>query len=247
MPSYPLVNKVRNCLFCFLIIQNVAGQAILTDSVFYRQSVNKAVHYYTDGAGTSSNLYNGVIYPGYNHRVQGQPFFVADTFSTGSIYYDGVVYPDIPLTYDLVADELIIPTNDNSLQIQLIKEKIGYFYSHDHLFIRITQDSASDGPGNGFYDMLYDGKATVLVKREKRVRTFGKAEEDISRYVQYDHYYLLLNGRYYSVKGKGSVLDAFQDKKSAVRDFIHSSKISFKKDPENFLIRTAEYYSQLKK
>jgi hypothetical protein len=247
MPSYPLVNKVRNCLFCFLIIQNAEAQSVPTDSAYLRQSVNKTVRYYTDGAGASSNLYNGTIYPGYNHHVQGQPYFVADSFRTGSVYYDGVIYPEVPLSYDLLNDELIIPNNDQSLKIQLIKEKVGYFYAYNHLFIRIAQDSASSNtPDNGFYDNLYSGKATVLVRREKKARTFGKAEEDISRFVQYDHYYLLLNNRYYPVKGKGSVLDVYQDKKSAVRDFIHSSKISYKKDPEYFLVRTAEYYSQLK-
>ncbi|HMH22107.1 MAG TPA: hypothetical protein VK563_10035 [Puia sp.] len=230
-----------------MTIQNARAQSTLTDSAFYRQSVNKTIHYYTDGSGASSNLYNGIIYPGYNHHVQGQPYFVTDTFRTGSIYYDGVIYPDVLLSYDLLNDELIIPNKDQSLKIQLLKEKVGYFYSGNHLFVHITHDSTSGSPsGNGYYDNLYSGKATVLVKREKTIHTFGKAEEDLSRFIEYDHYYLVLNNRYYPVRNKGSVLSIFKDKKSAVRDFIHNSKISFKKDPEYFLVRTAEFYSQLK-
>jgi hypothetical protein len=227
--------------------QDTVAQNTLADSGFYSTSMNRAIHYYTDGTGASSNLYNGIIYQGYNHHVQGHPFFAVATFQEGSISYDGIVYPDIPLSYDLVNDQVIIPNNDKSVLIQLLKEKLAYFYSSGHLFIRILPDSAAvNFPGTGYYDNLYSGKATVLVKREKKAQTFGKAEEDLSRFVEYDHYYLLLNNRYYEVRNRGSVLDALQDKKTAMKDFFRGNKISFKKDPAYFLVRTAEYYSQLK-
>jgi hypothetical protein len=226
--------------------QKAEAQNILTDSAFYSQSMNRAIHYYTEGAGASSNLYNGIIYQGYNHHVQGNPFF-GDALQAGTISYDGVIYPGVPLSYDLVNDQVIIPNNDKSVLLQLLREKLAYFYSSGHFFLRIMADSASvNFPGNGYYDNLFSGKATVLVKREKKARTFGKPEEDLSRYVEYDHYYLLLNNRYYEVNNRGSVLDAFHDKKAEVSHFIRSNKISFKKDPADFLVRTAEYYSQLK-
>lgn len=226
--------------------QRTEAQNILTDSAFYSQSMNKAIRSYTDGAGASSNLYNGTIYQGYNHHVQGNPFF-GDALQPGTIFYDGVAYPDVPLSYDLINDQVIIPNNDKSVLIQLLRDKLAYFYSSGHLFIRIIADSSSvNFPGNGYYDNLYSGKATVLARRQKKAQVFGKAEEDLSRYVEYDHYYLLLNNRYYEVKNRGSVLDVFHDKHAEVSHFIRSNKISFKKDPADFLVRTAEYYSQLK-
>lgn len=60
-------------------------------------------------------------------------------------------------------------------------------------------------------------------------------------------YFIKNNGRYYPVDTKSDLLTALHDKKEEVRKFLQKNKLNFKRDFEKLLIKTADYYSQLKK
>jgi len=55
------------------------------------------------------------------------------------------------------------------------------------------------------------------------------------------------NERYYPVDTKSDLLTALHDKKEEIKKFVQKNKSDFRKDFENALIKTADYYNQLKK
>ena len=210
-------------------------------------SITPAVLVYTHSPGADSRFYNGTLYPGYDHHVQGHPFFGSDSLSAASICYDEIVYPDIRLSYDLVKDAVIMPDRRNTVSIQLLPEKIRFFTIGDRRFIYLSPGiNTVNAPQTGFYEELYSGKATALARHEKTIQPFGKADENLFQYRQYDHYYLEVNGRYYTVHNNHSLLDAFGAAKDPVRNFLRKNRISFSSNREYALAKAAEFYSQLK-
>jgi len=247
-------NPRITCLLCVLLLFDLlyvqkadaqSGTAGVTDSSFHDRLLTQAIQVYTRSPAARDRLYNGTLYPGYDRNGQGFPFFLSDTLLTGSVEYDGIFYPEVPLSYDIVIDMVIMPDARRTFQFQLIAEKLRYFDVAQHHFLYLAPDSnAIRAPTAGFYEELYHGKATALARHIKKVQSIGRADENLFRYRQYDYYFLEVKGRYYPIHSEGDLLDAFGTDRNRVRDFIKKSRLRFKRDPESTLIKTTEYYSQ---
>lgn len=220
--------------------------AAAQDSSF-QKSLTAAILVYSHSPAADAGLYNGTVYPGYDHHAQGSPFFLSDSLLTGSVCYAGILYPDTRLSYDLVQQVVIMPDRRQTFEFQLLTEQLSYFTLAGHRFIRMVPDSnTSHPPTAGFYEELYRGKASALARHEKTMQSLGKAEENTSHYRQYDTWYLEVNNRYYPIRNNGNLLDAFDTDRGRVRDFLRKNHVRFKKDPATALIKAAEYYSQSK-
>ena len=128
------------------------------------------------------------------------------------------------------------------VNLVLVPEKTGYFNLPGHLFIR-----GSDAfPGRqGFYDLLYDGKTEILVKRVKEMVPWSKSFEFNSVFMQNNNYFIYKDGSYKSVNNKKEMLDVLKDKRAELKDFISKNKPDFRKDFEKALVQTAKYYDQI--
>ena len=229
-----------------LCMRGVNAQ-IPSDSIADSQSFSQAIDVYLNSAVGHERLYSGPLYTGYDHHTQGHPFFMTDTLLPGSAFYDGVLFPELRLSYDLVKDVVVMRDERQGITFQLEPEKLPYFTLARRRFVYLAADSSSaDHPPPGFYEELYHGKAVALVRHEKVNRQLGKAEDNASVYLQFDHYYLQIGGRYYSVHSDRGLLDAFGSPKALVQHFMKTSHLSYRRDAENALKKTAEYYSQVK-
>ena len=122
-------------------------------------ALNKAILVYRHSKAAEASLYSGVLYAGYNLRLLGHPFYQSDSPIQGSLTYDGTFFPDVPLSYDLEKDLVVIPDKHNILKIQLISEKLLYFTIGDHRFIHLRPNNSEvNAPAEGFYEVLYEGK-----------------------------------------------------------------------------------------
>ena len=74
--------------------------------------------------------------------------------------------------------------------IKLLNEKIKYFTFDGHRFENIFSSEGRDGNiTNTFYDIMFNGKACVLVKRIKHIKNGIKAEDPTS-FVEQDELYV---------------------------------------------------------
>jgi hypothetical protein len=196
--------------------------------------------------GQNSRLYTGAQYLRNNQRAKGTAFFGSDTFLPGSVYYNGALYRNIPLLYDLVSDEVIINDYANSNTLQLVKEKVRYFSVGGHYFVFIIPErSFTSFMKTGFYELLYNGSVGLFAKHEKKL-VFPYGSEDQPQYVRSDFYYLKLNNVFYEVATKRSLLDLLQDKKDQLKKYIRDNRLSFNRRFEEALLKTTQYYAQLK-
>lgn len=223
------------------------AQPPLPDTVFYNQSVDNAVSAYKNDVRENLHIYNGMAYLRTGHGIKGTPFFIADSLLPGAVFYDGRLYEHMPLHYDLVSDAVVTLNYQQNNEIQLVPEKLRYFYIDQHLFVRITADSSTPSfVTTGFYEKLYDGKLILLARRQKIAHMQGSAADNDNRYAEYNNYFVWMNDTFYRVDDKKDFLAAMNDKKEAVRKYVKDNTINFNKNREASMIQVADYYSQLK-
>jgi hypothetical protein len=226
--------------FLFFIPRLGEAQSPSIDS----SALKTAILTYTQSNAAETRLYNGILYSGYDHQAQGHPFFLSDGFMTGSIDYDGILYPELPISYDLEKDILIISNKQRNTTIQLLTEKLSGFSIDGHNFIYLQPDSgAVNPPAPGFYEVLYKGSTTALVHHRKLLKA-GLHTEDPSNYVQYDDWYLEQNDRYQAIRSNGSLISAFRKQNKPLKEYLKKNRLNFKKAPAAAIAGAAEFYSR---
>jgi hypothetical protein len=202
--------------------------------------------FFRDKIKEDAHLYTGKEFIKYSVNIKGHPYFETDQMQNGTIFYDGTLYENIPLQYDITGQSVVINRFNTDERILLLDEKIKYFTFDGHRFENIfSVEGKDENITNTFYDVMFNGKASVLVKRIKHIKN-GLHPEDPASFVEEDELYVRNGKNLYAIDSKNSALQAFSDKKDLVKTFIRKNKFRFKKNTEKELIIIADYYSTLK-
>ncbi|HXB45289.1 MAG TPA: hypothetical protein VNV85_14585 [Puia sp.] len=239
-------------LFLFTFMLPILSSDLLfsqsnPDSVSSATALQNSIDFYYAFTGVNSHLYIGTEYGGYNIRIIGSPYFDTAAMQNASIYYNGTLYYNVPMLYDILNDDVIINRYNQNFRIRLAKEKISYFSLLAHTFIRIVPDSTGKAlPGIGFYDRIYNGRTEVLVKRTKAVKDEPLiGNEIVSRFLQHNSYFVKKHNIYFQVGTRKSLLKLFDDRDKQIRKYLRKNKIKFRQQPENTVVKAAQYYDQL--
>ncbi len=210
-------------------------------------ALNRAILLFNDSRGLISPIYNGPEYYFYSPSIKGNAYFqdVID-FTAGSVYYDGALCTGVPMIYDLNTDKVVVLSFDHFTLFSLIGERVKSFDFLSHHFININTDTIvnnDSGLKSGFYDQVYHGKTEVLVKRLKRIQEIAGNVERHFRYAS--DFYIKKDGRYYKCGNQTNVLEILKDKRKELQQYIRSSRIKFRKNPEEAMVKIVSYYDQL--
>jgi hypothetical protein len=222
------------------------GQSLKTDST----PINNTIAYFNKSIGEQSRFFNGIEYTPANPIITGNPFF-PDTkdYHVATLMYDNVYYADIPVLYDISKDLLVAVLYNKFSRFTLISEKVKFFDLANHHFVRINADSTGEKTllQTGFYDELYvSPKVRLLVKRTKSSQTFsGNVTVIVTSFVPKTEYYLKVNNAYFTFSGQNSMLSILKDKRKEIKQFLKANQIRFKDDPEQSMIKIANFYDHL--
>ena len=233
------------CISLCLHLLTPCGLFAQSDSS-YPQAVRHLITLYHNAQGEQSSLYNGReadTYPfvfGTTHPYLGSP-----SWTFGSVLYDGILYRDVPLLYDLVKDELLVQHWNKVTKVLLVPHKVAAFTLEGRRFIRVHPDSTGGSVREGFYELLEEGKTSVLARKEKTVRSILNAGRmDVSVDAK-TTYYVKQAGAWYEVKNRRAFLSRLKDRKAELQRFIRSGNISFDRDFESALKTVTAYYNQI--
>jgi hypothetical protein len=234
-------------LLCSIFIVKTAGAQQLTiDSLTNSLYNSYGVRLYFDALGENAHVYNGYEYSTPDRNIKGSPYYLADSPIPADLLYDGSYYQNIPVLYDMTKDEVVINRLDQNYKISLVNDKLNSFSIRKHEFVRISMDSLNGIQlATGFYDKMYGGKTTVLVKRKRRLQETYIYNTLGYEYLEENIYYLILGGQIVQVEGKSSVMRLFKTKKSEIKAFLRKNKLNFKSDFEKTLVAASAYYDQL--
>jgi hypothetical protein len=226
--------------------ESVSAQSIQEDSIFYQSALAHTITIYINQLGDQSPLYNGSVYAAYEYNFKtGTPYFPTINFSRGSVVYDGITFDSLSLLYEDLRQLLI--TKRESLLLQLVNERISSFVISGHSFIRLLADSTNKGISRtGFYEVLYPGKSRVLKETLKSITETASIYEGVVRSIPAEFEYFVKRGsEFHRIRSKGDLLEVFHDHQKEIQRFIKKSKLNFRHDTENTVVRSAEYYDQL--
>jgi len=224
------------------------SQQSQTDSAFYQSVTSSTINTFHQLTADQSGLYNGPEYPGYDFRFKkGSPFFYTDHFTPVDIIYDGILYRDVPMLYDNLKDILVL--EDSLYPVQLHSRRIDEFTIAAHHFVRPQKSDINNSIfDNQFYELLSNGKISVLKKQVKIITQDISVSEGIERSIaESENYYLKKNNVFYLIRDQNDLIAVFHDKEKEIRDFLKKNRLKFKKDRENTLLQTATYYEQITK
>lgn len=236
---------IHFCIHLFLI-SSINAQDQETDSLLGSKALDRAVAVYINSIPGNSSLYNGRMYPGYLVKLRGIPFFKTDNFSNGDLTLNGMLYKDLPLMYDIIKDVVILQHYNKMQKIQLPSEDVDRFSCSGHNFIKIEKDSAQNNvPADGFYELMYEGQVVLLAKRKKtlhEVRMDRVAEYEV---VETNRYFIKKGSAYFSVKGAGSVLRVFKDRKKELAKALKAAELDQRRNRERMLLFLVSEYDKL--
>ncbi len=232
-------------IFLQLPVVRIFAQSPADDSISFVKTLNNALAVYYQSAGDQSRLFNGTGYTGYPFVfAEGSPFFLTDKGLKGSILYDKVEYQDVDLLYDELMGAVIV--QDENHRIQLSNDRISGFTMGNYPFVRIVHDSLSNStPATGYYNILYEGKLSVLKKQIKTIRLVYSFSQELTRVIDLKTIYYFRNNNAYSpINDQKELLNFFPQRKKEIQHYIKTNKLNFKKDPDNLLVKVAVYYDQ---
>jgi hypothetical protein len=206
-------------------------------------AVDFAIGEYNKSIVSESHIYNGKEEVNYNFKMVGHPYIDSPEWKKGSIDYDGSIYTNVFLNFNLITQQIIVLHYDGFLKVQLVKEKIKTFSFANRYFVNQISKKKEDSDFDGFYELLSDGKAKLLVRRVKKIDetyTSSRIEREVS---QKSEYFIFHSGKYNEVKSKKSVIKVFADRKAEIQKFLAENKIRFNADRELATIKITEFYN----
>lgn len=192
-------------------------------------------------------LLNGRIWYDQHSKVEGDQYFLSDSFLKGSVVFNGQKFDELDLKYDLLNDELVLRPESHPI-IYLNKEMVDSFTLHfnnrDHKMINAGNDSR--GILKGYVNVLYDGQSGLYVKYSKRIYPLA-VDGKYDLFVQFRQIYFRKDSALVPVGGKRKLLNLLDDKKKEIRHYIKTSRVKpTLKDIATF-VPLLEYYDSLEK
>ncbi|MEY2587710.1 MAG: hypothetical protein RLY11_1559 [Bacteroidota bacterium] len=178
-----------------------------------------------DSSKPTSLLFNGAEYVKQFNPSKGDPFFPISNHN-GSVKYHQNWYNNIEVHYDCEDDYVVVRDMRGLLKLRLINEMLEEFVVDGHRFVKKPLVS----PYGELYELIFEGKKTLLVKWVKRLNSDVKTTDT---YVLRKHLLLLANGKVYPIENISDLLSFSDTHSKELRKVLKEKKLTFKKDPIN--------------
>jgi len=239
-------NKIRNNMnrTIFLHFFIFYGGILLAQETTLRQTIGQSAAEYLNAIGDESALYYGNLQEDLP-RATNHPYLHDQQYAKARLTYLGVVYPEAMLRLDLRRQELVVLSPDFR-NIVLFPENVDEAELHGLRVIYFQPDHLPGSPSAGYYCLLHSGNCKVL---ERQTASLNRKDNSANVMEQYyiisTRFYLYKDDAYFTIRTKGGLLQALQPYQKELKRFISANHLSFRKNPEEFLVQTVAEYEKL--
>ena len=136
---------------------------------------------YLSEAAESALLWRGKQAMPYSFAFNGTYYLYPPKFQPGNVAYNGKIYNGVEMNVDAYAQQLLIrPENSVNTKIA-IRDHVEAFELDGRKYMNPQKYGISDLP-EGFYEVLWQGEATVLRSRVKLLRDNSEAKRSLADY-----------------------------------------------------------------
>ena len=186
---------------------------------------------------------NGKIWNNRYRKFHGSAFLFEDYFLPGTVSVNGRTYKNLSIKYDIYSDEVLLPVSSDEI-IQLNKEIVDSFsITYDNLtykFIRLGFDTLKSDTPAGYFNLLYNGQVSCLIKYKKEILP-GDIERDFE-FVQSHQIYLKKHTVLYQVSKKKEIFQTLMVEESEFKKSIRDRKQNLSVDNPGSLIPLLRFY-----
>lgn len=181
-------------------------------------------------AGLEPRLVNGVAYASKPlSYVSGRPFFQSSNPQPGALDYEGRHYEGVPLLYEQVLDQVLLYGPAQAAPVQLVRQQVRSFELAGHRFVWRPANAAS-GLAEGFYDLVADGPAQLLVKRGKKLEAATGGYQLKGEYEEVTRFFVARGGHFYEANSLKDALAALADKKTEMQTYARENRLRLTTD-----------------
>ncbi|WP_028297152.1 hypothetical protein [Olivibacter sitiensis] len=181
----------------------------------------------------NDQLYNGREYVfQFQNAVGSQGYGDLGFVDNGTILFGNVIFRNVPLMYDIVADEVITRHPDRLMNLVLVKQFIRHFTIGDNRFVYLDENHT--GLKSGFYhEIYYSNNLCSYEKRAKIVKDFATGTTREKRFVESVYFYIKRkeDSDFIEVKSQNVLLNLFGEKKKELRILLRENDLTFKQNP----------------
>ena len=229
---------------CVLLIQYLPAQQYFNDSATVSGATEYAKLYYNQKRGNQSSIYNGLLHHSYPSYMEGNAYFLIDSFQRGTVIYEDIFYENILMNYDVVTDQLVVIANQTSMPLSLFSPRVKEFsFSGLNFFYEDEKNDIVTSLPKGYYQELVKGRATAICKTTKIILESIKDNKVHYEFEQHKRYYILKDSSSYLIKNKKDLLGVLKDQKKGIQEFMRTKKLKFRKNKEKTIAAVTQFYN----
>ncbi|WP_144215658.1 hypothetical protein [Flavobacterium anhuiense] len=161
--------------------------------------------YFDEAVGKDNlNINNGIVHSEPFRPLAGKNRYYLDEFNLEDISYEGQIYTKVNLKYDILLDQVIYKQNGSSenLPINLITEKVDYFFIKNKKFVNLKDESIKfPSTIKGIYEEAYVGdNVSLYIKHSKEKVKSLQADLIHYNFIYKINYILKYNNFFYKVE-----------------------------------------------
>jgi hypothetical protein len=236
-------------LLVLLVPQHAAAQTLAgADSAAVAAAMARASQQYRHTVQPESGLYNGPEYVNYvSPGTIGHQFFLQPEAQLGSIAYSGATFQQVPLSYDLVRDRVVLTYPSQAVTVALVSEKVASFTMSGHQFVRLATDSARRGElPTGFYELLLPGPVSLLARHTKKLNQTTVQQNLRLEFRQTDKLFARTTSAFEEITSLKKLVAVLPTHKAEVQHYARLHKLGFSTaDRETSAVSLLRYYYTL--
>lgn len=184
---------------------------------------------YQTMAGNFALAYNGIVEKGYRVGYTNTPYYPLE-YTTGSFDYRGTEYRDVKMRIDCHTKRLVVLTPDGRINRVMHPTEVKRATIGRTPFVYFSKTEAA--PGEGYYAALHEGKDFSIYSLRyvsNLVReTHGRVM--LQGFSLKERVYLVKDGQWISLSGKGSFIKHFKAHKEALNAYCKEKGLRFDKE-----------------
>lgn len=226
-------------LWSFPLLSQVPGSQSIDPA--FTASLNEAY-------GTSDKVIHGQAYLPSHPLANNHPFFASPEWISSTLFIRGEAIPDVMLAYNLELDRPVLqykPGDGSTTYLILSHTRVDSFHLSGHSFASSLALDLKE-PKGGYYEQLFTGKINLVQQHEKFfIATYSAVSPNGSYGSRKPALYLIQNGQKTPVPDKRSFRSFFEAHGDAVKDFMRTEKITYKRATPAQLHHLMQYCNAL--
>lgn len=237
---FPQINIKFSIAFLAIILIKYNGHC---------QSTSETLLYnwYDNSIGKENlAINNGSIHVNpYKTIGENSMYYITDKYSKGVVNYEGQIYNDVDLKYDILKDQLILKPygESNYIGVNLILEKINFFYLNDKKFINLSYNTANLPEFiNGYYEISAATDTNILyIKHHKNMREKINNNHVFKEFKEKYEFLINYKNSFYKIENKKDIIKIFPKDKIKISDYYSKNKNLEKSDEIKFMENLMRY------